>query len=124
MTGADHGRITNPLRALTLVLLCGAYAPLHAQTAATARREAKSSTAPLPQPRPKNLPAAAPPAVAVPPAIAAQPRKAVSNPPRMNPIEMRARIRNCATQWRNMKEKGEDLGKTWGDFSQDCLAKN
>jgi hypothetical protein len=58
------------------------------------------------------------------PAIAAPPRQAASNPPPVNPIEMRARLRNCAMQWKGMKERGEDLGKTWGDFSQDCVAKN
>jgi hypothetical protein len=103
-------------RALCLSVLCyGIAVPVHAGT--NTKREAKRS---LPPPTHTSAPAIPPvPAAATPTAEQIRPE-----PPPANPIEMRARIRSCAVQWRAMKAGGTDLGMTWGDFSEDCLAKN
>jgi hypothetical protein len=116
--------ISGSLRALWVVLLCsGVAAPVHAQNIQPSKREAKhSAPPPLPLPRPSEFSPPTPSIAAAAP-TAAQETSSVAPAPK-NPIELRARIRSCATKWRSMKETGADLGMTWADFSEDCLAKN
>ena len=103
------------------VLCCAGAVPLLAQTNPPAKREAdRFATPPLPKRRPNEFTSTpATPPVATEPALQTPP-----DPPPANRIELRARIRNCAIKWRDMKESGADIGTTWADFSQDCVAKN
>jgi hypothetical protein len=105
------------LRAFSLAaLLCGSAGPLGAQTSNLAKHDVKRSIPPMPVPRPSE------PTPAVAPVPAAPPPQMPAELPPANHIELRARVRGCAMEWRSMKESGADLGMTWADFSHDCLA--
>ncbi|HUZ66620.1 MAG TPA: hypothetical protein VMU56_03050 [Beijerinckiaceae bacterium] len=92
---------------LTLILLCGFPAALHAQ-----------DIAPMPKPRPHDLaqPAPAPP----PPAPQASDTSPVLTG---TPVQRRAKIRVCGTQWDEMKRTGASVGTNWREFSRNCFAR-
>jgi hypothetical protein len=96
--------IPRPFRTLAVaVLLAGISAPVLGQSTIVGRSGAMQSA-----------PAASPPA-------ASTPGQASSELPQTNHVALRARMRSCAIQWRNMKASGADLGTTWADFSSSCL---
>lgn len=108
--------ITGPFRVLMIVVFFGCgLAPSLAQSPVSGRRDATH-----PAPHPPRRPIESAPAAQPPPAPA--PEEAVPDWPTTDHVKLRAHIHSCAVQWRSMKERGADIGTTWADFSQKCMA--
>ncbi|WP_460451601.1 hypothetical protein [Alsobacter sp. SYSU BS001988] len=99
------------LIALTALFIASAL-PVSAQT---------TSTNPLKKPAPAAAaPAAAPAAPAAP--AAAAPASEAKKPSEAQ-MASRNRMKECGAEWQTMKKAGKTEGKTWRQFSSECLKK-
>ncbi|WP_406853809.1 hypothetical protein ABEG18_14710 [Alsobacter sp. KACC 23698] len=89
-------------------LFIAAALPVSAQT---------TSTNPLKKP----APAAAAPAAPAAPATAAPATEAKK--PSEAQMASRNRMKECGAEWQTMKKAGKTEGKTWRQFSSECLKK-
>ncbi|GGH24817.1 hypothetical protein GCM10007036_31490 [Alsobacter metallidurans] len=94
-----------------LAVLLAAAAPAAAQTAAN----------PLKKPAPAaTAPAAPAPATPAPTAAAPATEK---KPPSEAQMASRNRMKECGAEWQAAKKAGKTEGKTWRQFSSECLKK-
>jgi hypothetical protein len=71
---------------------------------------------PLPPVRPKAAPMTQSPVVPRAPAEQSQ----STTDEAVGTLPPRTRIERCATEWRDMKRVGTDVGLTWRNFAQGC----
>ncbi|WP_158266854.1 hypothetical protein [Alsobacter soli] len=98
-----------------LAIMLAATAPSLAQTAATTNPLKKPATTAAPA-----APATAPTAPAAPSAAAPAAEKKAPSEAQM---AARNRMKECGAEWQAAKKAGKTEGKTWRQFSSECLKK-
>jgi hypothetical protein len=77
---------------------------------------AADQTPPLPPVRPKAAPTLPTPVVPIAPDEQSQ----NASDEAVGTLPPRTRIERCATEWRDMKRVGTDVGLTWRNFARSC----